>query len=140
MAFATLCNCLALRQATRKITQIYDRHLAPAGLRITQYCILSQLSRLGPLTINALADELILDRTTLGRTMQPLERDGLIAVELCTEDRRAKKLRITENGEQKLAEALPYWRQAQAELDGEFGAARAAALRAELRALVAAAN
>lgn len=50
----TPCNCLAIRQAARQVTQLYDRHLAAAGLRSTQYSILSKLGRLGPLPINAL--------------------------------------------------------------------------------------
>ena len=32
------------------------------------------------MTINALAAELVMDRTTLGRNIRPLQRDGLIAV------------------------------------------------------------
>jgi hypothetical protein len=67
------CNCLALRQAARHVTQFYDQCLAPAGLRTTQLSILAKLKRLGPLTINALARELVMDRTTLGRTMLPLD-------------------------------------------------------------------
>src|SRR5947209_17853830 len=74
------CNCLALRQAARHVSQFYDQHLAPTGLRTTQFSILAKLKRLGPMTINALARELVMDRTTLGRTMLPLERDGLITI------------------------------------------------------------
>ena len=54
------CNCLALRQAARHVTQFYDQHLAPTGLRTTQFSILAKLKRLGPLTINALARELVM--------------------------------------------------------------------------------
>jgi hypothetical protein len=32
----TACNCLALRQAARHISQIYDSYLASEGLRTTQ--------------------------------------------------------------------------------------------------------
>jgi hypothetical protein len=73
------CTCLAIRQAARHITQFYDQHLAPAGLRITQFSILAKLRRLGPMTINALADELVMDRTTLGRNILPLVREGLLS-------------------------------------------------------------
>src|SRR5262249_57471634 len=52
---AEVCNCLALRGAARHVTQLYDRCLAPTGLRATQYSVLSRLGHLGPLTINALA-------------------------------------------------------------------------------------
>src|SRR5712692_6635341 len=92
------CNCLALRQAARHVTQFYDQRLASTGLRTTQFSILAKLKRLGPMTINALARELVMDRTTLGRTMLPLERDGLISVEDGTLDRRSKELHLTQAG------------------------------------------
>jgi DNA-binding MarR family transcriptional regulator len=60
------CTCLAARQAARRIMQFYDRRLAAAGLRATQLYILAKLRRQGPMTINALADELVMDRATLG--------------------------------------------------------------------------
>src|SRR5713101_1656761 len=92
------CNCLAVRQAARHITQFYDQLLAPSGLRTTQFSILAKLRRLGPMTINALAAEMVMDRTTLGRNIRPLERDGLITVVTNEADRRCKKLVLTEAG------------------------------------------
>src|SRR5215469_16244332 len=62
------CNCLAVRQAARHITQFYDQFLAPSGLRTTQFSILAKLRRLGLMTINALAAEMVMDRTTLTRS------------------------------------------------------------------------
>ena len=70
------CNCFAVRSAARHVTQLYDQLLAPAGLRVTQFSILAKLKHKGPLTINALADDMVMDRTTLGRNIRPLERDG----------------------------------------------------------------
>src|SRR6516162_7862681 len=100
MATATLpgteeCNCFALRAAARHVTQLYDQFLAPTGLRVTQFSILAKLKRRGPLTVNALADDMVMDRTTLGRNIQPLERDGLIRIEPSPSDRRAKELHLT---------------------------------------------
>src|SRR6516165_9239960 len=86
------CTCLAVRQAARHVTQFYDRHLAAAGLRTTQFSILAKLRRQGPMTINALAAEMVMDRTTLGRNILPLERDGLIRMEPLPSDRRSKAL------------------------------------------------
>ena len=43
----TPCNCLALRQAARHVSQLYDQHLAEVGLRTSQYSILAKLRRLG---------------------------------------------------------------------------------------------
>jgi DNA-binding MarR family transcriptional regulator len=74
------CNCLAVRQAARHVTQFYDQFLAPAGLRTTQFSILAKLKRMGPMAISALANELVMDRTTLGRNVLPLQREGLIGV------------------------------------------------------------
>jgi hypothetical protein len=51
------CNCFAVRSAARHVTQFYDQFLAPVGLRTTQFSILVRLKRMGPLTINALANE-----------------------------------------------------------------------------------
>src|SRR5216684_5637769 len=92
------CSCLALRQAARHVTQFYDQCLAPTGLRTTQYSILARLKRHGPMTINVLAAELVMDRTTLGRNILPLQRDGLIAVGPGQSDRRSKALRLTRAG------------------------------------------
>jgi hypothetical protein len=87
------CNCLAVRQAARRITQFYDQCLASSGLRTTQFSILVKLKRLGPMTINALAAELVMDRTTLGRNILPLQRERLIDVVKGRADRRSKELR-----------------------------------------------
>jgi DNA-binding MarR family transcriptional regulator len=131
------CNCLAMRQAARHVTQFYDQCLAPTGLRTTQFSILAKLQRLGPMSINALASALVMDRTTLGRTMLPLERDGLIAVEGAVSDRRSKELRITAAGTGRLRAARKLWNEAQQRFETAFGTRRASTLRAELRAVVA---
>ena len=99
------CNCLALRQAARHVSQFYDQYLASTGLRTTQFSILAKLKGLGPMTINALARELVMDRTTLGRTMLPLERDGLIAIKDAILDRRSKELAVTKAGTERLQRA-----------------------------------
>ena len=75
-----LCNCLALRQAARHVTQFYDQFLAPAGLRTTQFSILARLRHLGPMTISTLAADLVMDRTTLAPNLKPLESLGLLTV------------------------------------------------------------
>src|SRR5262245_45417507 len=74
------CNCLALRQAARHVSQLYDGYLATVGLKTTQYSILSKLNRLGPLSINELAKSMVMDRTTLGRAIRPLQRDRLLTI------------------------------------------------------------
>ena len=129
------CNCLALRQAARHATQFYDRYLAPTELRTTQFSILAKLKRFGPMTINALAGELVMDRTTLGRTMLPLERDGLIRIQDGTLDRRSKELHLTKAGAERLRIAWKLWTEAQMQFEAAFGGERASTLRNELRAV-----
>jgi DNA-binding MarR family transcriptional regulator len=126
------CNCLALRQATRHVTQFYDQCLTPVGVRATQYSILARLNRRGPLTINALAAELVMDRTTLGRNIRPLQRDGLVAIGPGQTDRRKKELRLTLAGSSRFAAAQKEWSKAQADFERAFGVRRARALRALL--------
>jgi DNA-binding MarR family transcriptional regulator len=123
------CNCLAVRQAARHITQFYDQLLTPSGLRTTQFSILAKLRRLGPMTINALAAEMVMDRTTLGRNILPLERDGLVIVEQGRRDRRSKELRVTEAGEARFRAGMKGWVEAQRQFEKAFGAKRTADMR-----------
>ncbi|HZC57334.1 MAG TPA: MarR family winged helix-turn-helix transcriptional regulator [Xanthobacteraceae bacterium] len=126
------CNCLALRQAARHVSQFYDQFLASSGLRTTQYSILARLQRKGAMTINALAAELVTDRTTLGRNLLPLQRDGLVAIEPGQSDRRSKEVRLTGEGSARFRSARKNWEEAQAQFETAFGAKRAKELRALL--------
>src|SRR5438477_9582239 len=115
------CNCLAIRQAARHVSQFYDQLLAPVGLRGTQYPILSRLGREGPMTINALAAALVMDRTTLGRNILPLQRDGLIEIAASPADRRRRELCLSAAGADKLRRAIERWTVAQTRFDAVFG-------------------
>jgi DNA-binding MarR family transcriptional regulator len=126
------CTCLAVRQAARHITQFYDQVLAPSGLSTSQFSILAKLRRSRPITINALAAELVMDRTTLGRNILPLERDGLISVTPGQDDRRSRELRPTDAGAERVRRALVYWQSAQAQFANAFGQERADGLRSLL--------
>ena len=131
------CNCFVVRSAARHVTQLYDQLLAPVELHVTQFSILAKLKRLGPITINALAKEMLMDRTTLGRNVLPLEREGLIEIEGSPADRRAKNLHLTKAGDKRLHAARAAWAQAQARFETRFGAKRAADFRTMLRAVIA---
>jgi DNA-binding MarR family transcriptional regulator len=131
------CNCFAVRSAARHVTQFYDQHLASSGLRTTQFSILSRLKRKGPMTINRLAEEMAMDRTTLGRNILPLERDGLIRIEPAAHDRRAKEVHLTPAGAKRQQGALKGWTEAQGRFEETFGPQRAAQLRSILRDVVA---
>jgi DNA-binding MarR family transcriptional regulator len=89
------------------------------------------------MTINALAKALVMDRTTLGRNILPLEREGLIDVASGRADRRSKVLRLTKAGAARLRAARAGWTQAQVRFEAAFGGRRAAGLRALLQAVTA---
>ena len=131
------CNCFAIRSAARHVSQYYDRYLAATGLRTTQFSILAKLKRLGRLTINELARQMVMDRTTLGRNIKPLGRDGLIRIEPAQSDRRAKELRLTKTGEKQLEAGFEAWSRAQTGFESTFGPKHAAELRRVLRNVIA---
>ena len=131
------CTCLAIRQAARHVSQFYDQFLMPIGLRTTQFSILAKLKRRGPLTINALAEEMVMDRTTLGRNILPLERDGLVSIKPGRADRRSKELRLTDIGLERLRAGVQGWKNAQREFAAAFGDKRTVGLRALLHDVVA---
>ncbi|MFA6266082.1 MAG: MarR family transcriptional regulator [Pseudolabrys sp.] len=130
------CNNLALRQASRRLGQIYDRHFAAAGLRGSQYSILSRLNRLGPMTVGRLAEAMVIERTALGRALKPLQRDKFIAI-AAGNDARIREVSLTNKGKAKFEAARRHWLKAQAEFEAAYGADDAAALRAALRRVVA---
>jgi DNA-binding MarR family transcriptional regulator len=129
------CNCLVVRQAARYLTQFYDQYLAHSGLRTTQYAILAKLERMGPLTIGALADAMVMDRTTLGRNIKPLVRERLIAIGEGRSDRRRKVLRVTATGVKRVRAAEKAWGEAQDRFEAVYGRAKAESLREMLRAV-----
>jgi DNA-binding MarR family transcriptional regulator len=131
------CNCLALRQAARQATQFYDRRLAATGLRTSQFSILATLARRGALSVNQLADAMVMDRTTVGRAVRPLEREGLAEVGP-GRDGRTRALKVTDAGRERLAQALPLWREAQSAFEKRYGPPDAAALRTALSRVVTA--
>ena len=130
------CNCHALRRAARRATALYDGAMAPHGLRISQFALLSRLLRSGPAGVQALAAALAVDRTTLGRNLRPLERDGLVVSETDPGDRRVRRLRISPAGAALVNRAVPAWQDAQRRFESQFGAAAAASLRGELHRLM----
>lgn len=131
-----VCHCQSLRQAARRATALYDAALAPLGLRVSQLSILARLQQLGPSSLQTLAAVLVLDRTTLGRNLRALERDGLVASEAAPGDRRVRLLVLTARGQRLLLRARPAWEAAQALYEGQVGTDAAGTLRMELHRVV----
>jgi DNA-binding MarR family transcriptional regulator len=104
--------CFGLRRAARIVTQHFDRHLRPVGLRATQFTLLVVLARAGPMPMNRLASRLGMERTTLTRNLRPLEAKQWVRV-VEDQDRRVRTVSITPAGEEAASQALDQWRKAQ---------------------------
>jgi DNA-binding MarR family transcriptional regulator len=129
------CTCGSLRKASRRISQFYDTALAPIGIKSTQYSILSEVDRgstEGPVTMCELAMAMVMDRSTLGHNLKPLERDDLVVLRLSSDDRRKRYVELTKKGRSTLQRARRLWRHAEGCFEKIFGKERAAELRAVL--------
>jgi len=113
--------------AARRVSSFYDAYLAPEGLKVSQYSVLSVAARrreIAP-TVNALADELGMDRSTLGHNLRPLERDGFVALEADPVDKRVRRVVVTPLGRAKREACRQLWAVAQSRFEEAFGVKRA---------------
>lgn len=133
---SSACNCASLREAARHVSQLYDHHLAAAGLRNTQFTILAHMKGAGPVSVNALAASLGVDRTTLARNLQPLLRRRLISAGRSAADARSKELQLTAAGLRRFDAGASAWSSAQAQFEARLGPQKAGALRELLGSVV----
>jgi DNA-binding MarR family transcriptional regulator len=118
----SLCTCGRLRMAARRVSRIYDRHLAPTGLGIAQLGVLAAVRDNDGASLTAIAAVLEMERTTLTRNLRPLERQGLLRIDSGA-DQRARSLRVTTSGIEALERAKPLWVQAQKAIQDALGEA-----------------
>ncbi len=114
------CVCSTLRMVSRAVTQLYDDVLRPSGLRVTQFSILATIARLGEANLRQLESMLAIDQTTLTRSLNLLERDGLIE-RASHPDARIRAMKLTSKGRRALAAARPLWARAQDKVFREWG-------------------
>jgi DNA-binding MarR family transcriptional regulator len=132
---ASPCVTAAMRAASRRLTLLYDEVMAPSGLRLTQFNVLSELGRraAAPPTVSELAEILTMERSALGQTLRPLERDGLVALGRDAHDRRRRPVQLTRTGREAVTRGRPYWQEAHGRFARFFGDAALAELRTTLR-------
>lgn len=106
------CKCFKMRKASRVVTQFYDKKLKPVGIRITQFTILSLIATSKNKTLISLAEELLMDRTTLTRGLNILLKEKLIE-QIKAKDSRKKIMKLTAKGHKKLEMAIPLWLEAE---------------------------
>ncbi|MNF72925.1 MarR family protein [compost metagenome] len=129
------CTNLKLRKLTRMVTRHYDRYTVEAGLKNTQYALLSHVVRLGPIRPIDLAKLLHMDTSTLSRNLQPLASEGLLKV-CAGDDARSHLVEATDAGRAKRAEGQRDWMKAQIALNELLGIERVDALHDILDACI----
>lgn len=127
------CNCFASRKAARLITKLYEDHLAAAALTSTQFALLAHLDEAGATSVRDLVEALAMERTSIVRALQPLERDGLACQAPDQHDARRNLVKLTAAGRARLRQAIPLWQAAQAEFERKIGSALAQQMRQSVR-------
>jgi DNA-binding MarR family transcriptional regulator len=112
------CACMALRKASRALTRLYDDQLSPRDMTTTQFAILGTLDRRGDLPLTELATLLVMDRTTLYRTIEPVERRGWVSIG--PGPGRSKIARLTDEGRAVLRSGREDWAVAQERVLGNL--------------------
>lgn len=115
------CCCFNMRKVMRAVTQFFDRYLEPVELRSTQLTLLIALSAIHAKTLTEIAENLVMDRTTLTRNLKPLEKLELITT-IQPIDKRSKAYVLTEKGKLLVAKAIPLWEEAQNSIVHTLGA------------------
>jgi len=114
------CTCFRIRSVARRVTAIYSQHLAPTGLKISQFSLLGFIAAEGPVSIGQLSELLATDRTTLTRNLGPLLDDGLVE-RAAAGDKRRHELVATTAGRALFKRALPLWANAEQEVRAAMG-------------------
>jgi DNA-binding MarR family transcriptional regulator len=129
------CLCLHMQRAARALARRFDDILRPFELTNGQFSLLMSLNRPEPPSMGPVASLLAMDRTTLTAALKPLERRGLVKILRDQSDRRTRILKLTDNGRNLLARALPLWKRTHDEVEQLIPDQDPDELRRSLRAL-----
>jgi DNA-binding MarR family transcriptional regulator len=128
------CASLNFRRTARAVTRMYDTAMQDSGVRSTQFAILVGIAKIQPVSMGKLADVLVIDRTTLTRSLRLLKKQGLVTISGRTAMRQ-RLLELTPEGEIALERSLPLWRAVHAQFVSEVGSDYWLNLRGELERL-----
>ena len=123
----TGCSSFKLRQLSRRVSQHFDHIVGAAGLKTTQYSLLSHIVKLGPVRPGELALQMDMDASTLTRNLRPLVDQGWVVVGAGA-DGRSRCVTLTAAGRAKRIEAQREWKRAQTALNTRLGASSVARL------------
>jgi DNA-binding MarR family transcriptional regulator len=129
------CLCLHVQRAARALARRFDEALRPVGLTNGQFSLLMSLNRPEPASMASVAKLLAMDRTTLTAALKLLQQRGLVNVARDAEDRRGRRLSLTQEGMDLLVAATPIWEGTHRELEAQFKEGETDRLRAGLQIL-----
>ncbi len=130
-----MCLCLGLRRAARAVSRRFDAGFRPLGLNSGQFSMLTAISGMQPVGMQMLAEHLAMDRTTVTAGLKPLQRQGLVEIDVSTTDLRGRDAKLTARGRALLARAIPLWEQLQAEVGAALPDPESKSFRRHLAAL-----
>jgi DNA-binding MarR family transcriptional regulator len=128
------CASLNFRRTSRIVTRMYDTAMQESGVRSTQFAILVGIAKLQPVAMGKLANVLMLDSSTLTRSLRLLQKEELIEISKRAQMRR-RFLTLTHSGHKALQRSLPLWRTAHARFVATVGADYWLKLRNELESI-----
>ncbi|EUB94954.1 transcriptional regulator, MarR family [Rhizobium sp. CF080] len=126
------CSNSAVRRASRHLGQLYEDAMGDTSLRGTQFSLMSQIAGSNEPTLKNLAEAMVMDLSALGHTLKPLIRDGLVELVPDAQDRRAKRVRLTDMGAATQRDLIARWQIAQDRFDKAFGKEKSEELRRTL--------
>lgn len=115
--YESSCYCTNIRRCSNILTDFYDEALKESGLTIAQYYLLINLSRLGKANITHWAEYIGLDRSTMVRNVQLLQKREYIE----ETEGNGKTFMLSATGIEVLEQAKAGWDKAQAELEDFLG-------------------
>jgi DNA-binding MarR family transcriptional regulator len=94
-----------------RFTRLLDKRMAREGASLARTRVLLMIQRRGPVKASDIAELFGLAPRTVTDTLDGMERQGLIRREPDPKDRRAKRILITEAGQQAVAATEPIRRE-----------------------------
>lgn len=126
------CSNTAVRRAARQLGQLYDDCMGDAGLKGTQFTLLSQIAASNEPALKQLAEAMVMDLSALGHTLKPLIRDGYVELVPDEKDKRVKRTRLTALGRKTQQDLVANWKDAQSRFDAAFGKERSEEIKRAL--------
>jgi DNA-binding MarR family transcriptional regulator len=106
------CIAFNFRKTARVLTNVYDAALQASGLRTTQFSVLVAVAKSQPVCMGDLAKLLLIDQSTLSRSLRLLQKRRFVSVS-SRSALRQRFVSLTPRGARALDNSVPRWRQMQ---------------------------